>query len=53
MSQALRAVKSAMAAKIGAFGGSVGRPIGREGVAARRIAAPPSVGTQPEDRRYS
>jgi hypothetical protein len=43
MSQAFGAVNSAAAANIGAFDGSVGRAIGREGLAARRIAAPPSV----------
>jgi hypothetical protein len=53
MSQALDAVKSTSAMKIGAFGGSVSPAIRRNGVAARRIAAPRSDGAQQENCRYS
>jgi hypothetical protein len=44
MSQAFGAVKSARATKVGGFDGSVGRAIRHDGVAPRRIAAPPTAG---------
>jgi hypothetical protein len=53
MSQALGAVKSTNAAKIGGSDGSVGRAIRHDGVAPRRIAAPAPAARRGEDCRYS